>query len=317
MNKVLNRKMFKAPTYEHRSTGIASGLEYRPGYKVGGRVGYQDGNLVSLEDMIAQTGLQSPLSLEEAVEQQEGIYAAMPKIDYGQGTTRGDVVQEGLLRTLDEQRAIRPARTLGTPNLGASLVYNFMTADKNAKTRNAELAMMASAEEKQDYKDIIAGAKEETRFQTERTDALNMHQKELYANFLDSGLDRAQALKVAELNAIPETQKMIEFYMSEAGGGMSADDARAEANKTRDNMMDAYIAALKIAGQQEEFAEEPKTIEQIIIDTNELYADFLKQFDEGSQQPAPDPEAIIPELPVPNADDSFQGIVNPDNQTVG
>ena len=31
------------PKHEHRSTGIASGLEYRPGYRVGGRVGYKDG----------------------------------------------------------------------------------------------------------------------------------------------------------------------------------------------------------------------------------------------------------------------------------
>ena len=43
MNKVLNRKMFNTPKYEHKSTGIASGLEYRPGYKVGGRVGLHSG----------------------------------------------------------------------------------------------------------------------------------------------------------------------------------------------------------------------------------------------------------------------------------
>ena len=35
--------MFSAPTHNHKSTGIASGLEYRPGYRVGGRVGYQAG----------------------------------------------------------------------------------------------------------------------------------------------------------------------------------------------------------------------------------------------------------------------------------
>ena len=30
--------MFKKPQHEHRSTGIASGLEYRDGYAVGGQV---------------------------------------------------------------------------------------------------------------------------------------------------------------------------------------------------------------------------------------------------------------------------------------
>ena len=43
MSNVLKRKMFSAPTHNHKSTGIASGLEYRPGYRVGGRVGYQAG----------------------------------------------------------------------------------------------------------------------------------------------------------------------------------------------------------------------------------------------------------------------------------
>ncbi len=38
MSKVLQRAMFKQPQHEHRSTGIASGLEYRDGYAVGGQV---------------------------------------------------------------------------------------------------------------------------------------------------------------------------------------------------------------------------------------------------------------------------------------
>ena len=43
MNKVLQRAMFNTPKHEHQSTGIASGLEYRPGYRVGGRVGFDAG----------------------------------------------------------------------------------------------------------------------------------------------------------------------------------------------------------------------------------------------------------------------------------
>ena len=39
--------MFKQPQHEHRSTGIASGLEYRDGYAVGGRVGFRNGNVVN------------------------------------------------------------------------------------------------------------------------------------------------------------------------------------------------------------------------------------------------------------------------------
>ena len=38
MSKVLQRAMFKKQQHEHRSTGIASGLKYREGYAIGGRV---------------------------------------------------------------------------------------------------------------------------------------------------------------------------------------------------------------------------------------------------------------------------------------
>ena len=48
MDEVLKRKLFNTPKYEHKSTGIASGLEYRPGYKVGGRVGYALGDRVKV-----------------------------------------------------------------------------------------------------------------------------------------------------------------------------------------------------------------------------------------------------------------------------
>ena len=45
MSKILKRAMFNKPKHEHRSTGIASGLEYRDGYAVGGRVGFAHGGV--------------------------------------------------------------------------------------------------------------------------------------------------------------------------------------------------------------------------------------------------------------------------------
>ena len=197
--------MFKAPTYEHRSTGIASGLEYRPGYKVGGMVKPKRG-LVNepggyagegLEELMARTGLQSPLSLEEPMSAAEKLYADMPTVDYGQGTTRGDVVQEGLLRTLDEQRQIRPTRTLGNPNLGASLVSNLITAGKDAEATNKELAMMASAEAKQDAKDKIGTAMDLLNISTEA----GMHEAELEQAASLAYADMENRLAIAGLGA--------------------------------------------------------------------------------------------------------------------
>ena len=45
MSEILKRAMFNKPKHEHRSTGIASGLEYRDGYAVGGRVGFAHGGV--------------------------------------------------------------------------------------------------------------------------------------------------------------------------------------------------------------------------------------------------------------------------------
>jgi hypothetical protein len=47
MTKTLDRPLFKKIKNDHRSTGITSGLAYRPGYKVGGRVGFANGNRVN------------------------------------------------------------------------------------------------------------------------------------------------------------------------------------------------------------------------------------------------------------------------------
>ena len=41
--------------HNHKSTGIASGLEYRPGYRVGGRVGFADGSLPNFNPELSIT----------------------------------------------------------------------------------------------------------------------------------------------------------------------------------------------------------------------------------------------------------------------
>ena len=52
MAGVFKRSLFKAPVYEHYGTGIASGLDDRPGYAAGGRIGYAAGSPDPEEDSI-------------------------------------------------------------------------------------------------------------------------------------------------------------------------------------------------------------------------------------------------------------------------
>lgn len=52
MSRILRRPMFRGGRVDSRGTGITSGL----GYNAGGRVGYQVGGVVTLQDILKQTG---------------------------------------------------------------------------------------------------------------------------------------------------------------------------------------------------------------------------------------------------------------------
>ena len=76
MAGVFKRSLFKAPVYEHYGTGIASGLDDRPGYAAGGRIGYAAGSpdpesesdaRNSLNDFIDQAVQTIPQGLENAI----------------------------------------------------------------------------------------------------------------------------------------------------------------------------------------------------------------------------------------------------------
>jgi len=67
-NQASKEALSTANGHSHRSTGIASGLEYRDGYAVGGRVGYKNGKLVgggnSFTDAINKANLELIQSLQ-------------------------------------------------------------------------------------------------------------------------------------------------------------------------------------------------------------------------------------------------------------
>jgi len=64
--------------HNHKSTGIASGLEYRPGYRVGGRVGYKDGtdplDFEYLPDYNPELDMSIPLELQDDVQNKLDLY---------------------------------------------------------------------------------------------------------------------------------------------------------------------------------------------------------------------------------------------------
>ena len=135
MNDVLKRKLFNLPTHDHRGTGIASGLEYRPGYKVGGRVGFDFGGPVPHphphEDEVMDPWAQGidPVTREaEDFGRGKSIHGGpqytAPEPDFGHGPERIDTSEaEAAMQVQDLTGAVTeqtiPQPTL-TTNIGMS-----------------------------------------------------------------------------------------------------------------------------------------------------------------------------------------------------
>jgi len=127
MNDVLKRKLFNTPKYEHQSTGIASGLEYRPGYRVGGRVGFDAG------------GHAHPHPEEDAF---SGAYTDLDKIDvprnygdplghgpprgedfsmdYGHGPRREKYKEQMMQQAQEDMQVTEQTAFTGASNIGMS-----------------------------------------------------------------------------------------------------------------------------------------------------------------------------------------------------
>ena len=195
MSKVLQRAMFKKPQHEHRSTGIASGLEYREQYAVGGRVGYKTGKLVvneaALNDAMsgfnpnvsigagpnlssgitqANVDLAKSLSLDDLIAQEqarrEGI---LSPIDYSKySPTALDAITGAATTTLEELLQPLPSRTIGERPTVATFIKNLGKEGQVSKERRRELDMLADAEKRADTKDTLLAA--ETKFAAQKAE---------------------------------------------------------------------------------------------------------------------------------------------------
>ena len=72
MSRILRRPMFRGGPVDSRGTGITANL----GYNNGGRVGYQNAGLVTIQDILSQTG--APMTGQQILD-----YAASKQMDFG------------------------------------------------------------------------------------------------------------------------------------------------------------------------------------------------------------------------------------------
>ena len=124
--------MFKQPQHEHRSTGIASGLQYRDGYAAGGQVttpkrglvdgpGGYAGHEPGLESINPDLGMgnitfqnvqeilgkdstvRDPKTIDEAVAAQRKLREGLTEIPYGTAATPFETVTGAAADTLSKQ----------------------------------------------------------------------------------------------------------------------------------------------------------------------------------------------------------------------
>ena len=153
-NQASKEALSTANGHSHRSTGIASGLEYRDGYAVGGRVGYatdQPGGIVNPD---LQTG--SGVNIDANRQLAELILKDMPKTDYSQFAI--DYTDPALAIDYSKAQA-SPMTTIGTAagrtiadpipegqSQFATFIGNLSADAADYAARRKELDLLAQAE---------------------------------------------------------------------------------------------------------------------------------------------------------------------------
>ena len=218
--------MFKQPQHEHRSTGIASGLEYREEYAVGGRVGYatdQPGGLVAgggLESINPDLGMgnitfqnvqeilgkdstvRDPITMEEAVAAQRKLREGLTEVPYGTAATPFETVTGAAADTLSKQFKEGEGSQL------ADFFVNLQRRGEERKTTREELDTMAAKDRRAEELAIITGAREDVEKDKDRlADEKKMERDttltvaSLANQFNIAGLNRQTAIETARISA--------------------------------------------------------------------------------------------------------------------
>jgi hypothetical protein len=207
MNKVLKRSMFSMPKHEHKSTGIASGLEYRPGYRVGGRVGFDAGGPVPhphphVEEMQnpnpnAFMGSGIALAQQQAKEAMAGMSTPdfeSAKIDYTDPSLQMDY--SGYMPSRLGAVGSAAGETVGRPHemhesQWATFIANLSRTSKDYQETRRELDMLQEAQEKEA---ITKGMEQDQQFELQKmqTDqTLELAKTELVSKFYELNLESA------------------------------------------------------------------------------------------------------------------------------
>ena len=258
MSKVLQRPMFKKPQHEHRSTGIASGLQYRDGYAVGGRVRLSHGGppphpedqsglaginpdlgmgnitFQNVQEILGKDStVRDPITIDEAVAAQRKLREGLTEIPYGTAATPFETITGAATDTLSKQFKEGEGGQL------ADFIVNVQRRGEEAKTTRQELDTMAARDKRADELAIITGAREDVEKDKDRlADEKKMERDttltvaNLANQFNISGLNRQTSLDTARIaaNALPaELRTYDRLFKQFKDEGVGDDEARSRA----------------------------------------------------------------------------------------
>ena len=255
MNKVLQRAMFSIPKHEHKSTGIASGLEYRTGYRVGGRVGYHGGGPLGHDHPHGGT---NPLDinprfggdyLDLAGMATEQIYGGIPQADFGQfdidrsqyatdyskyEPTRLGAVGQAAGETVGKQFPVGQSQW-------ADFISNLSRTSSEYKTKKDELALMADQDAKKiamaDDAEAQAAAIENYKHNLKLATDKGKTQGDLYTNYLKLAMDQ---YKIDEKTKV-DILKIQSDAITGGGPGKPTEKQQLIAEIKSGNLTDADI----------------------------------------------------------------------------
>ena len=339
MSKVLQRAMFKKPQHEHRGTGIASGLEYRDGYAVGGRVGFKDGTPEPDESILNVNPLFPSLGeIKEYEKMAKNLFPTLDtsalqeaKIDYTDPSLRVDYSKYGQMdplgiagsaaaTTLEELSQSTPGRTLGKRSEVATFFKNLLRGTEEAKARKDELALLSEEQDKALALKEKEQDKEITLAEFDVQRASDAEKTAFTSGLINSGFEGNLALKVAEIQANTEPMKVKEINtLLENNPKMTFNEAMNTVYGTIDDQYDLLSNTIQTLLSQKSFTGEPlytldQAVEAAVQQMQNLFGDEFIISAENLNNIDPKPDDPTPD---PNPDPQGGGGINPEFGDIG
>ena len=339
MSKVLQRAMFKKPQHEHRGTGIASGLEYRDGYAVGGRVGFKDGTPEPDESILNVNPLFPSLGeIKEYEKMAKNLFPTLDtsalqeaKIDYTDPSLRVDYSKYGQMdplgiagsaaaTTLEELSQPTPGRTLGKRSEVATFFKNLLRGTEEAKARKDELALLSEEQDKALALKEKEQDKEITLAEFDVQRASDAEKTAFTSGLINSGFEGNLALKVAEIQANTEPMKVKEINtLLENNPKMTFNEAMNTVYGTIDDQYDLLSNTIQTLLSQQSFTGEPlytldQAVEAAIKQMQVIFGDDFIVSAENLNSLTPKPGDPAPD---PDPDPQEGGGINPEFGDIG